>query len=436
MPTEFPEIPAVPSVLLPIFRVIWGGFLAYWWLVVPPALFFIFAELWLVYVQMRFIRNIEWKTLEISVPKEILKTPKAMEQVFAGLAAIQKGANFVEKWWEGKVQPWVSFEIAGGQGAFRLFAHIPEAYKNLVEAQIFAQYPEAEIREVDDYTLNAPEQIPSRDYSLWGTELVFEKDPAYPLRMYFEFEEAQEEKRLDPIATFAEAVTHLGSGEGLWIQFLLKPASKTWKEKGQELVNKLIGKKTPKKPLSFFQFIVAFVGDFVTGFVHAALNIEPPEATAEAPKKEEGPETKMSSLSPGEKTVVEAVEKKLAKFGFSCGIRFVYWGRRDAFTMANVSSVLSYFRQFNTLNMNALKPNKRVTPSIDYFFKARREFLRKMALWQNYKMRAFPLRDAPVLNTEELATLYHFPTMFVEAPTVYRIESKKGGAPPTLPIEE
>jgi hypothetical protein len=140
-------------------------------------------------------------------------------------------------------------------------------------------------------------------------------------------------------------------------------------------------------------------------------------------------------LSPGERAVVEAVEQKLSKAGFSCGIRFLYWGRRDLFSKSNVAAVLSYFRQFNTLNMNALKTNKEVTPSIDYWFKARRELMRKVALWGAYKLRSFP-KKTPVLNTEELATLYHFPTAFVEAPTVYRIESRKGGPPPTLPIAE
>lgn len=436
MPKALPETPSVFELVLPVLGVVWQGFRAYWWLVVPPALFFIFTELWLAYVQKRYIQNIKWITLEIDVPKEVMKTPKAMEQVFAGLSVIQSGANFLEKWLKGKVQEWVSFEIVGWQGAAKFFIRTPAGLKNLIEAQIFAQYPEAEIREVEDYAERAPSVIPSREYDLWGTELVFEKDDAYPLRTYPQFEEAQEEKRIDPMAALAEAASHLKEGEAIWIQFLLKPAPKEWKEKGQALVNKLIGKKEPKKPLGFFQFFISFLDEFFTGLMHAAMNLPPPEGVATAGKKEEGgPETKVQFLSPGEKTVVEAIEQKLSKTGFSCGIRFLYWGRKDLFSKSNVAAVLAYFRQFNTLNMNAVKPNKEVTPSIDYWFKARREFVRKMRLWVAYKFRAFP-KKTMVLNTEELATLYHFPTAFVEAPTVYRIESRKGGPPPTLPIAE
>ncbi len=430
------ETQNVFEMVLPAFRVVWQGFLNYWWMVMPPALFFIFIELWLAYVQYRYIQNIKWITLEVSVPKEILKTPKAMEQIFAGLSAIQSGANFVDKWWKGKVQEWISFEIVGWQGAMRFFVHTPIGFKNLVEAQIFAQYPEAEIREIEDYVEHAPNNIPSKEYDLWGTELIFEKEDAYPLRTYHYFEEAQEEKRIDPMAALAEAASNIKEGEAIWIQFLIKPAPPDWKEKGRALVNKLIGKKEPPKPLGFFQFVIAFIDEFVTGLWHAALNLPPPEGVATSGKKENGgPESKIQFLSPGERAVVEAIEQKISKIGFSCGIRFLYWGRKDIFSRANVAAVLAYFRQFNTLNMNAIRPNKEVTPSVDYWFKARREFLRKIMLWNSYKIRAFP-RKSPILNTEELATLYHFPTSFVEAPTVYRIESRKGGPPPTLPIAE
>jgi hypothetical protein len=428
------QFPTVGDIALPILKTLWSGFLAYWWLILPPALFSIFAEFWLAYVQARYISNIKWITLEIRLPREILKTPKAMEQVFAGLSAIQSGGNFIDKWWKGKVQEWISFEIIGWEGAMRFFVRTPEGFKNLIESQIFGQYPEVEIHEVEDYTEAVPAAIPGKDYDLWGTELVFDKEDAYPLRTYPEFEESQEEKRIDTIAALAEAASHLQEGEAIWIQFLLKPAPKDWKEKGQALVNKLIGKKEPAKPLSFFRFVVTFMDEWITGLVRAALFLEPLESSALEPPKDEGPETKVQFLSPGARAVVEKIEQKLSKIGFSCGIRFVYWGRRDVFSRANVAAVLSYFRQFNTLNMNALKPNKEVTPSIDYWFKARREFIRKVALWQAYKSRSFP-KKAPVLNTEELATLYHYPTMFVGAPAVYRIESKKGGPPPTLPIQ-
>jgi hypothetical protein len=42
----------------------------------------------------------------------------------------------------------------------------------------------------------------------------------------------------------------------------------------------------------------------------------------------------------------------------------------------------------------------------------------------------------PILNTEELATIFHFPIKVtgLVAPTMTRVESKKGGPPPNLPM--
>ena len=39
-----------------------------------------------------------------------------------------------------------------------------------------------------------------------------------------------------------------------------------------------------------------------------------------------------------------------------------------------------------------------------------------------------------VLNTEELATLWHFPGQIMRVPSLERIESKEASPPPNLPI--
>jgi hypothetical protein len=40
-----------------------------------------------------------------------------------------------------------------------------------------------------------------------------------------------------------------------------------------------------------------------------------------------------------------------------------------------------------------------------------------------------------ILNTEELATIYHFPALKVVTPTLVRVLSKKGEPPAGLPVE-
>ena len=62
----------------------------------PFVLGYIFIHQWLHYVQGRFISNIKWILLEIKLPKEIHKTPLAMEVV---LNAFYQSSNKIE-WWD------------------------------------------------------------------------------------------------------------------------------------------------------------------------------------------------------------------------------------------------------------------------------------------------------------------------------------------------
>ena len=116
--------------------------------------------------------GIQWIVLEIKPPREIERSPKIMEQVFAGFWGIfGTVATKYEKYIKGKLQDYLSAEIVGIDGEIHFFLRIPAKYRNLVEAQIYAQYPQAEIKEVDDYIKNIPADIPNKNWDLWGSRL-------------------------------------------------------------------------------------------------------------------------------------------------------------------------------------------------------------------------------------------------------------------------
>ena len=41
-------------------------------------------------------------------------------------------------------------------------------FRQLIESNIYSQYPEVEIVQVEDYTKNVPVDIPNRDWDLFG----------------------------------------------------------------------------------------------------------------------------------------------------------------------------------------------------------------------------------------------------------------------------
>jgi hypothetical protein len=100
---------------------------------------------------------------------------------------------------------------------------------------------------------------------------------------------------------------------------------------------------------------------------------------------------------------------------------------------------------FITGNLNTLGFQAKTRPRVHFFWRDRRVFLRARKMFRMAVLRfppAYPKRMAsdfcPILSTEELATLWHFPLRIsgMITPTLGKIESKKVGPPANLPIDE
>lgn len=403
---------------------VWGKI---WWIALPLIAFFIFWDFWVLYIRFKFIVAIKWVLLEIKIPKDVLKTPKAMEQIFAAAhAPYSYGLRFLEKYWEGRVEYWMSFEIVGQAGESHFYLRLPKQYRNLMEAAIYAQYPGAEIKEVENYVKQMPKVLPNKIFDLYGQELVLRAPDCYPLRTYPMFEEAVEERRVDPVATIMETISRLNVDEQVWIQILARPTGDDWRKEGEALVAKLTGKEKKKGP--GFYGLGLTLGEAIRGPIeHPSLEVE---------KQKSETNLRMLLLTPGENEIIEGIERKIAKLGFETTIRFLYIDKRDAFSRDNVAAVTGFFRQFNTQNMNLLRPDKStMTASVHGLFAKLRLAWRKRIIYEKYKDLVLNPHK-PILNIEELATIYHFPITGVESTYLGKVESKKGGPPPTLPLVE
>ena len=142
-------------------------------------------------------------------------------------------------------------------------------------------------------------------------------------------------------------------------------------------------------------------------------------------------------LSPGERMIVEAIERNVSKLGFDACLRFVYIAKPDKYNHVVSNAIQGSMKQFNSLNLNGFERTNS-TSYVDYFFKKTREGWRKKRMFDAYVNRsAFykpHKRKTFILNTEELATVYHFPGSVVRTPALGRIESKKGEPPAGLPV--
>lgn len=347
-----------------------------------------------------------------------------MEQIFATLSGIYAPVKPRDATWKGKVPDWFSFEIVSNQGRIFFYVRTLEQYRHLVESQVYAQYPDAEIAEVPDYMNSLPEKVPDGKFDLWGANLALTKEDAYPIRTYEEFEEKgggkDDAKRIDPIASLAELLSTLHTDEHLFIQLLIRPAGEDWLKRGQEVIDKIMGKtKAPER--GFFPGIVDTIDNFIT------------PAAPPGEKKEE----KKPDLTPGKHEAIKAIEKSLNKLGHETAIRTMYIAPKESFRKAHIAGLVGAFKQFSTQNLNGFKLDKDSIPAATkrfdkWFRKAEVEYKKKSGFYGIYKARLFTGKPF-VLNTEELATVYHFPDAMVKSPLLPRVQIKHGEPPSNLP---
>ena len=422
-----------------------GQFLGtWWWLILPFLLKDFFAG------RLLWWRNEVWMAknyhpilLELKIPHENIKPIRAMEVVMANIhaALYHPPGSWWEKWVDGQIQTSMSLEMVSIEGNIHFYIRLSPGYRDAVEAAFYAQYPNIEITEVEDYTKKVPLNIPNKNWDVWASDYRMLKPDAYPIKTYKDFEterEVKEEQKIDPVAVLLEALSKVGPNEQLWIQIVIMPVApdsgSTWIKDALVIRDKLA--KRPEKTASADKPILLEAVDVLISGA----------PTKKEEKKDDRVLPPEMQMTPGEREVVAAIENKASKQGFSSFARFIFLGKRDFFNKGNLRLAFIYFSSYVTNNLNALYPLGKTITKIKYSWflplnrlRDRRKYLRQRKLFRNYINRDspfFPHADGTfILNTEELASLFHFPSWGVApVPGVSRVRGKTK-APPVLPEE-
>ena len=142
---------------------------------------------WVHYVQQDFISGMDFVLLEIIPPRDVLRSPKAMELFFSNALYHWSMKGGKEEYWQGAVWFWFSLEIVSLEGQVHFYIRTPTRIRSLIETQMYAQYPQARVIEVEDYTLAVDEITPESAWNGWGCEFKLQKPEAYPLRTYIDY---------------------------------------------------------------------------------------------------------------------------------------------------------------------------------------------------------------------------------------------------------
>ncbi len=419
---------------------------SYGWAIFLVLLLVSFKEFWMVRIVTNYINSLEWVVLELKVPRENIKSAKSMEQAFAAIYGIFSfGLRPWEIYVDGKVEHWVSFEMVGDQNGVHFYVRCPKKNRNLVENAIFSQYPAAELHEVEDYVNRFPKVLPDDDYDLFGADFTLQREDAYPIRTYQDFEEInvkEEEDKLDPVAAIVEDLSRLEEGEVVWIQLIVSPADEEeWLKEAKEVIDVEAGKKQKPKKGGIF----AGGGEFIGNLSKAAV-LSPEWAGALTPEKQF-----FRIYTPGEQEYLKAMSRKVSKRGFHALYRMVYIGKKEIYDPKHFEAIVGALQLYTALDRNAMKPRTKQTltkgTKVSRFPWRRPKLLlrRKRLLYKAYVERDIPHPHIPhafrlkletsIFNTEELASLYHPPAISVRAPKLRPTQFKKGEPPVDLPIK-
>lgn len=408
---------------------IWQTLEVAWFLILPPLFYWLFKILWMDFVNGVYWGKMNWIMLEIIPPNDIEETPQAMEMIYDSVMGITKGINAVEEFVNGETTMYMSLELVSKEGEIHFYIRVAKQFKNLIESNIHAQYPTAEVREVDDYVNEVPKVIPNKNWNLWGTDFKLTKPDPYPIKTYRWFEESVTGKALDPLANIIESLGKIGPKQYFWLQFVILPMGDKEYETGKGIVDKIAGKaKEPKKGV-----LESLLNDIVDVFkaVFTGIAGNPIEFATKSEKKEESPLE--FRLTPGEKDALKSLEENMGKNMFKTKMRMIYVGRKEAFNKVVVGSFIGALSQFTNAHTNGLvNDNDSKTFALHLFVDARTKY-RQRKILRRYRSRNKDGKNF-FLSSEELATLFHLPNMSVISPAVHKIETKTGAAPANLPI--
>ncbi|HET8709450.1 MAG TPA: ATP-binding protein [Candidatus Saccharimonadales bacterium] len=287
-----------------------------------------------------------------------------------------------------------SFEIVGSKGFVYFYAAVPVIMVDVVRQAIVSAYPTARLEEVAEHNIfNQVGKLSGTS----GGELTLKESFAYPIATY------QDLKR-DTMQSLLNALSTLEKEDGAAIQILIRPANPGWRKTAAGVASSKRKGEESKKGMSA-------VGAFSKQVLMAP--VKPPEEKKDEPKQK--PE-----LSNLDQNILDAIDDKTRYPGFEVLVRVVVSSNISQRAQTILSNIVATFSLFDAPGRNGFKyvPAK----SIEKFT-------------TNYILRIFPqAKNKTILNTIELATLFHFPDQSnVPTSQLSRQESKQVDGPRNIP---
>ncbi|MEK7061801.1 MAG: type IV secretory system conjugative DNA transfer family protein [Patescibacteria group bacterium] len=326
------------------------------------------------------------------VQKEEKVLISQMEQVFANFLYLKKPKLFGEP-------PSVAFEIASQIGGtdISFYVCVPKSLDTAFEKYVQGVYPRAIVEKIpQDYTIFEPQGVTA------GAFLKLKENSLFPISTYQNLEK-------DPLSTVTNNLSKISDDEGAAIQIIIRPlAGLNLKEKGEKVLIKIREGKSAR---------TAVAEVFQPGFLKIIEEVFRGSANV---KNKDGFEDIKNKQQGIDQRAYDAISSKIQKQQFEVNIRIMTSAKTGARAEEILEHLQSAFSQFSLSAINSLEPKN--------LYKGE---LKKLIY--DFSFRNFNSKQANILNLEELSSIYHFPTHFIETPYIKAAKSGVAAPPSDLP---
>ena len=321
--------------------------------------------------------------------KEVMREKTAQAEVLYNLLAGTATEGFKSNFFG---QRHVALELIVVDGLVHFYAAVPVALVSVAKKAIQTAYPGARMEEVEDHNIFNQQ---GRLAATLGGEMVLRTDSSYPIATY-------EQLDRDPLEALLTTVSALEKQDGVAVQIMLRPAGPGWIKHAVTVADSL--RKGKNADLKFTAMDLA----------KAAMKA-PSAAREEERAKTGGPDVSNLKLSQ-----VERVEEKTKHPGFEVLIRVIVSTGSVARSQQLLRDMATSFALYEAPGLNGFK----FLPAVDV-----------QGLVTAFIFRFFPPElKGSVLNSVELATLFHLPdSQFTPSASVERQQSKQVDGPVQLP---
>lgn len=373
------------------------------------------------------MQKVKKTILRLAVPKLNERGPIAFEQILASLhGLLSKEAKKT-----GNEE--ISFEIVRMERKIYFYVVVPSHLRTMISSQIYAQYPQVEIDEVPEYftkKLIANKKILAAEISPYQPWV-------FPFKRHPQFEDRISRAFEDPMGPITGSLSHLYDKNDIAvIQFVVAPIAPKWNEAAETTLKKYF--KSGPWQWEWFQdfyqwarldyrrwvrilrspiwgtvlFLLGWMGSRTMSATMTHQNDDDDEKELDREEQTSGRHER--------ETVFSACFDKITRLNFATNIRMLYI-HSDPDTLhaeAKIREIAGTFQQFSMPQMNHFEIS---------------DFGRGIdcGVFQDAISRRL---NAPcALSQEELATMYHLPTVTVKSTGIQWVTSVKLEPPTDLP---